>query len=80
MSNQTSDEKLEPNDSWKDQKLPWLRKSTREFQQEETDEFKWYIAKTATGQESKVAHSLKESIINLKLVNIFLESLSQRRL
>lgn len=34
-------------------------------------DFKWYIAKTATGQENKVSHSLKESIVNHKLTDFF---------
>ena len=37
----------------------------------EGDEFKWYIAKTATGQENKVSHSLKEAIVNHKLTDLF---------
>ena len=37
----------------------------------EAPEFKWYIAKTATGQENKVSHSLKETIINHKLNDYF---------
>ena len=35
------------------------------------DDFKWYIAKTATGQENKVSHSLKEAIVNHKLTDLF---------
>ena len=35
------------------------------------EEFKWYIAKTATGQENKVSHSLKESIVNHRLTDLF---------
>ena len=35
------------------------------------DNFKWYIAKTATGQENKVSHSLKEAIVNHRLTDFF---------
>lgn len=31
-------------------------------------EFKWYIAKTLTGQENKIAKTLRERVINLKKV------------
>ena len=37
----------------------------------EGDDFKWYIAKTLTGQESKIAKSLKERIVNYKLQEFF---------
>ena len=35
------------------------------------ENFKWFIAKTATGQENKVSHSLKEAIVNHKLTDFF---------
>lgn len=35
------------------------------------DEFKWYIAKTLTGQENKIAKSLKERILNYKKTELF---------
>lgn len=35
------------------------------------DNFKWYIAKTLTGQENKVAKSLRERIINYKKNEFF---------
>ena len=34
-------------------------------------EFKWYIAKTLTGQENKVSKALKERIVNYKLTEYF---------
>ncbi len=34
-------------------------------------EFRWYIAKTMTGQENKVARNLKERIVNYKLTEHF---------
>lgn len=37
----------------------------------EGPEFKWYIAKTMTGQENKVSRSLKEKIVNHKLTEFF---------
>ena len=37
----------------------------------EDENFKWYIAKTATGQENKVSHALKERIVNHKLTDFF---------
>lgn len=33
--------------------------------------FKWYVAKTLTGQENKVAKSLKERVVNYKLTEFF---------
>ncbi len=35
------------------------------------DDFKWYIAKTLTGQENKIAKSLKERILNYKKTEFF---------
>ena len=35
------------------------------------EEFKWYIAKTLTGQENKIAKSLKERILNYKKTEFF---------
>ena len=45
----------------------------------EDENFKWYIAKTATGQENKVSHALKERIVNHKLTDFFSESLFQKK-
>lgn len=41
----------------------------------DTPEFKWYIAKTLTGQENKVSKALKERIINFKQTEYFSEIL-----
>ena len=41
----------------------------------EGPDFKWYIAKTMTGQENKVQKSLKENIVNHKLTELFSEIL-----
>lgn len=38
-----------------------------------TPEFKWYIAKTLTGQENKIAKTLRERIVNHKLGEFFAE-------
>lgn len=38
-------------------------------------DFKWYIAKTLTGQENKVAKTLRERIVNLKKGEFFSEIL-----
>ncbi len=38
-------------------------------------EFKWYIAKTMTGQENKVSRTLRERIIQLKKTEFFAEIL-----
>ena len=38
---------------------------------EKNGEFKWYIAKTMTGQENKVTRALKERIVNYKLAEFF---------
>ena len=40
---------------------------------EKSGEFKWYIAKTMTGQENKVTRALKERVVNYKLAEFFLE-------
>lgn len=40
-----------------------------------TPEFKWYIAKTLTGQENKIAKTLRERIVNHKLGEFFAEIL-----
>ena len=42
-------------------------------EKEKNGEFKWYIAKTMTGQENKVTRALKERIVNYKLAEFFLE-------
>lgn len=36
-----------------------------------SEDFKWYIAKTLTGQENKIAKSLKERILNYKKTEFF---------
>jgi len=41
------------------------------FAKGDTPEFKWYIAKTMTGQENKVVKTLKERVVNLKLTEFF---------
>lgn len=43
--------------------------------QGDTPEFKWYIAKTLTGQENKIAKTLRERIVNHKLGEFFAEIL-----
>ena len=40
---------------------------------EKSGEFKWYIAKTMTGQENKVTRALKERVVNYKLAEFFSE-------
>jgi transcriptional antiterminator NusG len=37
--------------------------------------FRWYIAKTLTGQENKVAKALKERVVNYKLTEYFADIL-----
>ena len=39
--------------------------------QGDSPDFKWYVAKTLTGQENKVSKSLRENIINHKLTEHF---------
>jgi len=39
----------------------------------DTPEFKWYVAKTMTGQENKVAKALKERAVNFKLTEYISE-------
>ncbi len=39
-------------------------------------EFKWYIAKTLTGQENKIVRSLKERIVNFNLSESFADVLT----
>lgn len=41
----------------------------------DSPDFKWYIAKTLTGQENKVSRALKERIVNLKKAEYFAEIL-----
>lgn len=41
----------------------------------DSPEFKWYIAKTLTGQENKVSKALKERILNFKQTEYFSEIL-----
>ena len=41
----------------------------------EGEDFKWYIAKTLTGQENKISKSLKERIVNYKLTEYFADIL-----
>ena len=45
----------------------------------EDESFKWYIAKTATGEENKVSHALKERIVNHKLTDFSQEFLFQKK-
>jgi transcriptional antiterminator NusG len=37
----------------------------------DSDDFRWFIARTVTGQENKVAQAIKERITNLKLSEYF---------
>ena len=46
------------------------------FAKGDTDDFKWYIAKTMTGQENKVVKTLKERVVNFKLAEFFADILS----
>jgi transcriptional antiterminator NusG len=41
------------------------------FSKGDTADFKWYIARTKTGQENKVVKALKERIVSAKLTNYF---------
>ena len=74
MSNETIDEKVEST-SESESNLEESEKIVPEIDKGlsagESADFKWYIAKTATGQENKVSHSLKEAIINHKLADYF---------
>ncbi len=38
-----------------------------------TPDFKWYVAKTLTGQENRVSKTLKERVVNYKLTEYFAE-------
>jgi len=44
---------------------------TTETAVEESGDYKWFIARTVTGQENKVAQAIKERITNLKLSEYF---------
>ena len=44
---------------------------TTESTAEEGGDYKWFIARTVTGQENKVAQAIKERITNLKLSEYF---------
>ncbi len=48
---------------------------TEGTQVEQTGDFKWYIAKTLTGQENKVTKALKERIVNFKRTEFFADIL-----
>lgn len=48
---------------------------TVELAKGDTPDFKWYIAKAATGQENKVTKSLKERIVNYKMTDLFAQIL-----
>ena len=41
------------------------------FAKGDTADFKWYIAKTMTGQENKVVKTLKESVVNHGMMEFF---------
>ncbi|MFT7589637.1 MAG: transcriptional antiterminator NusG [Limisphaerales bacterium] len=47
----------------------------RIFAKGDSADFQWFIAKTMTGQESKVQRALKERIVNFKLTELFAEIL-----
>lgn len=49
--------------------------STEEVARELGPEFKWFIAKTMTGQENKVSKSLKDRIVNFKQTEFFADVL-----
>lgn len=42
----------------------------------DTSDFKWFIAKTMTGQENKVVKALKERVVNFKCTEYFSEILA----
>lgn len=44
-----------------------------EFSKGESPDFKWYIAKTLTGQEGKIQRALRERIVNFKQTESFSE-------
>jgi transcriptional antiterminator NusG len=46
------------------------------FAKGDTADFKWYIAKTMTGQENKVVKTLKERVVNFKLAEFFADILT----
>ena len=46
-------------------------KGDPDFAAGDTPDFKWYIAKTMTGQENKVQKTLRENILNHKMAEMF---------
>jgi transcription termination/antitermination protein NusG len=46
------------------------------FHKGDTPDFKWYIAKTMTGQENKVVKALRERVVNLHCSEFFADILS----
>ncbi len=50
--------------------------STEEENVEDSLDFRWYIAKTMTGQENKVMKTLKERIVNFKMTEFFADILT----
>tara|TARA_B100000886_G_C20369962_1_gene469057 strand:+ start:135 stop:782 length:648 start_codon:yes stop_codon:yes gene_type:complete len=73
MSNENLEEKQEGSDLTEntDETSDPVAEIDRGLSSGTGEDFKWYIAKTATGQENKVSHSLKESIVNHKLTDFF---------
>lgn len=46
------------------------------FHKGDTPDFKWYIAKTMTGQENKVVKALRERVVNLNCAEYFADILT----
>jgi transcriptional antiterminator NusG len=79
MTTEENKEIIEEVEAVAEESTPAVEKKAESATEESTDEyfdadlakgdaegFKWYIAKTLTGQENKIAKTLRERVINLK--------------
>ena len=63
----------QPGESEKLTNLETTNEDEVEEKENKLGEFKWYIAKTMTGQENKVTRTLRERVVNHKLTEYFSE-------
>lgn len=73
MSNEEvkNEENSEVNEETVEQTAETTEESTENASENKDDGFKWYIAKTLTGQENKVEKTLKERVVNYKMSEYF---------
>ncbi|MDD0854901.1 transcription termination/antitermination protein NusG [Halobacteriovorax sp. GB3] len=73
MSNEEvkNEENSEVTEKTVEQTAETTEESTEDASENKDDGFKWYIAKTLTGQENKVEKTLKERVVNYKMSEYF---------